>query len=137
MERQPLIALLGDSVLMDGVAVGLGNRQTLGVVRVELAGNDIEESLGSLRPDLVVFELDSLLSASVLSLLKMPSSRTFPAAEFLVRIRPNTHGEPPSQTTGLSAEIPEESKRPRLSTNNRPLFAILGSRSRTRSKSST
>ncbi len=70
MEKQPLIALLGDSVLMDGVAVSLGDRQTLGIVRLDLSKNDIHESLRTLRPDLIVFELDSPLSQSILSLLR-------------------------------------------------------------------
>jgi ABC-type Fe3+-hydroxamate transport system substrate-binding protein len=70
MGKQPLIALLGDSVLMDGVAFSLRDRQTLGVVRIGPSGHSIEESLKSLQPDLIVFELDSPLSQSILSLLK-------------------------------------------------------------------
>ena len=70
MRKHPLVALLGDSLLMDGVTVSLRERQALYVVRLEPSGNDMGERLKSLRPDLIVFELDTPLSQSILSLLK-------------------------------------------------------------------
>ena len=69
MGKRPLIVLLGDSVLMDGVAVSLGGCQELGVARIDTPVMDIEACIASLKPDLVVFELDSLYSLHILSLL--------------------------------------------------------------------
>jgi hypothetical protein len=69
MVQRPLVVLLGDSVLMDGVAVSLGGCQELGVARIDTPAMDIEAYIASLKPDLVVFELDSLYSLHILSLL--------------------------------------------------------------------
>lgn len=70
MDQRPLVVLLGDSVLMDGVAVGLADRQALGVVRVEGSTLEIGERLRTLEPDLIVVELDNPQSPSILSLLR-------------------------------------------------------------------
>ena len=69
METRSLVVLLGDSVLMDGVAVGLEDRQ-FGVVRLDATDDDIGGRLTALTPDLIVFELDSPRSPSILSLLR-------------------------------------------------------------------
>ena len=70
MSRQPLIVLLGDSVLIDGVAVSLGGSQVLRVARISTLAFNIDECLKSLKPDLVVFELDSPYSSLVFSFLR-------------------------------------------------------------------
>ena len=70
MGKRPLVVLLGDSVLIEGVAVSLGGCQELGVTRIDTLVIDIEACVKSLKPDLVVFELDSLYSTHILSLLK-------------------------------------------------------------------
>ena len=70
MKKRPLVVLLGDSLLMDGVAVGLGAREVLGVVRMDTTAAENGESLKSLNPDLIVFELDTPWSPAILSLLR-------------------------------------------------------------------
>jgi hypothetical protein len=70
MSRQPLVVLLGDSVLIDGVAVSLGGSQVMGVARISTLTSNIDECLESLKPDVVVFELDSPYSSLVFSLLR-------------------------------------------------------------------
>ena len=74
MEKRPLVVLLGDSLLMDGVAVSLADRQLWGMIRLDIDALDIGECIGecmeSLNADLIVFELDSPWSSSILSLIK-------------------------------------------------------------------
>jgi hypothetical protein len=70
MTERPLVVLLGDSLLMDGVEAGLGSKQALGILRMDTTITDIGERLKSLRPELIVFELDTPRSPAVLSLLR-------------------------------------------------------------------
>jgi hypothetical protein len=74
MEKRPLVVLLGGSLLMDGVAVSLAAPQLWKVIRLDIDALDIGECIGecmeSLDPDLIVFELDSPWSSSILSLIK-------------------------------------------------------------------
>jgi hypothetical protein len=70
MEKRPLVVLLGDSVLIEGVAASLGDREAPEVIHVDTPSADIHERLESLEPDLVVFELDSPYASPILSLLK-------------------------------------------------------------------
>ena len=70
MEKQPLVVLLGDSVLIDGVAAGLASRQVPKMVRIDTFTADIVERLESLEPDLIVFELDAPRSSSIFTLLR-------------------------------------------------------------------
>ena len=70
MESQPLVVLLGESVLMDSVAVSLAGRQMLGMIRVDPCVADITERLEFLNPDLIIFEFDTPQLSLVLSLLR-------------------------------------------------------------------
>ncbi|MBN1581990.1 MAG: hypothetical protein JXA89_14895 [Anaerolineae bacterium] len=70
MEKQPLVVLLGDSVLIDGVAAGLVGGQVPDMVRINTLTADIVERLKSLQPDLIVFELDAPRSSSIFALLR-------------------------------------------------------------------
>ena len=70
MEKRPLVVLLGDSLLMDGVALSLASQQLWGMIRLDIDVLDSGECLESLNPDLIVFELDSPWSSSILSLIK-------------------------------------------------------------------
>lgn len=74
MEKRPLVVLLGDSLLMDGVAVSLADWQLWRMIRLDIDALDIGECIGecmaSLDPELIVFELDSPWSSSILSLIK-------------------------------------------------------------------
>ena len=70
MEKEPIIVLLGHSVLIDGVAVGLERQQNMRVCRIDDPGEDIEERLRSIMPELVIFELEVSGSSSLMNLLK-------------------------------------------------------------------
>jgi hypothetical protein len=70
MEKRPLVVLLGDSLLMDGVAVSLAGRPKLRMVRMDPDVTDIGECLESLKPDLIVFELDNPRSPMIFSILR-------------------------------------------------------------------
>jgi hypothetical protein len=70
MDNRPHVVLLGNSLLLDGVAVSLMDQQRLRMVRLEAGTSDIREQLGSLEPELIVFELDSPDAHSIISLLK-------------------------------------------------------------------
>lgn len=69
MERRPLVVLLGDSLLMDGIAVSLAGRQMPGTIRMDSDVVDVREHLKTLQPDLVIFELGTPTSTAILSLL--------------------------------------------------------------------
>jgi hypothetical protein len=69
MEKQPLVVLLGESLLMDGLAVSLAGRQTLGMLRIDTNVVENKGCLESLKPDLVLFELDHPWAPDILSLL--------------------------------------------------------------------
>jgi len=70
MQNRPLVVLLGNSLLMDGVALSLTTGQTLGMVRMDAGLDNIREQLRSLEPDLIVFELDSPDTPEIISLIK-------------------------------------------------------------------
>jgi hypothetical protein len=69
MERRPLVVLLGGSLLMDGIAVSLVDREMPGTIRVDSDVVDIREHLKTLQPDLVIFELGTPTSTAILPLL--------------------------------------------------------------------
>ena len=71
MDEQPLAVLLGDSLLLEGVAMSLeDDGLRLRIVRVDTALPDLQERLKSLNPELVIFELDSSRSPTMLPLLR-------------------------------------------------------------------
>jgi hypothetical protein len=70
MQPRPLVVLLGDSLLMDGIAVSLAGRKMPGTIRMDSDVLDIRENLKTLQPDLVIFELGAPQSPAILSLLK-------------------------------------------------------------------
>jgi len=74
MGREPRIALLGDSVLMDSVANCLAERRMPGVLRIALAS--ISEQLELLKPDLILFELGQPGSDKVISLFEQRRDMT-------------------------------------------------------------
>jgi hypothetical protein len=55
---------------MDTVEASLGDQRQLGVLRVHTTVPDVGARLGSLRPDLVIFDLDVPHPSLILSLLK-------------------------------------------------------------------
>ena len=67
MAKSPLVALLGNSLIIDGVAESLASRHPWDVVRIDIT--DFEQRIKSLKPDLIVYELENPKSSSILSLL--------------------------------------------------------------------
>ena len=70
MGERPLIVLLGDSLLMEGVAMSLSGRRRMSVMRMDACLTDVGDRLRSLDPELIVFELNSPRAPSLLSLLR-------------------------------------------------------------------
>ena len=70
MERRPLVVLVGDSVLIDSVSASLEEKGVPGVIHLNVPSVDVHKRLGDLKPDLVVFELDSPYTSPVYTLLR-------------------------------------------------------------------
>jgi hypothetical protein len=70
MQRRPLVVLLGDSVLIDSVSVRLGEKEVPGVIHLNVPSIEVHKQLGDLKPDLVVFELDSPYTSPVYTFLR-------------------------------------------------------------------
>ena len=70
MGHQPAVVLLGNSLLMDGVAISLANTQMDNVIRADPAVADTRAYLQSLQPDLIILELGDHRTDTALSLLK-------------------------------------------------------------------
>lgn len=70
MKKQPVVILLGDSMLMEGVAVSLACNEALRTQRLDPAAADLHARLGSIAPDLIAFELGTEWSHAILSLLQ-------------------------------------------------------------------
>jgi len=73
MVNRPVVALVGSSLLMDGVAIGLAHSQMPGVKRIECEGRGTCERLMSLQPDLIIFEIDHPVASAINSLIKARS----------------------------------------------------------------
>jgi hypothetical protein len=69
MPQRPIILLLGDSLLIDGIAISLAGREMPGTIRRDSGVIDSKECLGTLQPDLVIFEMGAPQSPAILSLL--------------------------------------------------------------------
>ena len=69
MARQSLVVLIGNSLLMEGVAFSLSSRPRLNVLQLEPALIQMKDCLRCLEPDLVVFELGTSWSESLTTLL--------------------------------------------------------------------
>jgi len=59
MSKLPLVVLVGDSLLISGVALCLENKYLLKAIQIESDDIGIKEQLDFLKPDLIVFDLDS------------------------------------------------------------------------------
>lgn len=70
MPKQPLIVLIGDSLLMEGVAFSLASRPQLFVLKLEPALIQVKDCLRCLEPDLVIFETGAPWTDSLMSVLK-------------------------------------------------------------------
>jgi len=69
MENQHQVVLLGDSVLMDGVADSLAERNFNNIIRINTIAGNVRELILSLEPDLVVFEHSLPKTNPILSIL--------------------------------------------------------------------
>ena len=56
MKKQQLVALFGDSLLIDTVEASLQNREELGIVRIQNGVNDVAERLKAVCPDLIILD---------------------------------------------------------------------------------
>ena len=70
MELRPLVVLLGDSILIDGIAASLGDKEVEGMIHLDAPSVDVQERLEVLKPQVVVFELDSPYASPVLTFLR-------------------------------------------------------------------
>ena len=59
MNPTQLIVLFGDSLLMDTVEAGLGDRPQIGVMRIHSGVPNLNDRLKSLQPNLVIFDWDA------------------------------------------------------------------------------
>jgi hypothetical protein len=59
METRPLVVLLGDSVLVCGAAISLAGNQLLAMTRLDDHAIDVRQRLHALKPDAVIFDLDT------------------------------------------------------------------------------
>lgn len=69
MENKPVVVFLGDSMMMDGIVVSQENREIIKSIRLDPSATNLIECLENVKPDLIVFELGSVGSHSVLSVL--------------------------------------------------------------------
>ena len=68
METRRLVVLL-DSVLTDGIAASLAGHQLLEMTSLDAHTIDVRQRLHTLKPDLIIFELDTPHLPYILSLL--------------------------------------------------------------------
>ena len=69
MAVQPLVVVLGDSLLTEGVAVSLANCCDLSLIRIDSDVFDIWQ-INALNPNVIVFDLEIPHSPLIFSLLK-------------------------------------------------------------------
>jgi hypothetical protein len=81
MEEQARVIVLGDSLLMDSVAINLQGELALNVMRVSTSCIDDRECLKSLEAEMFIFELDAPQPGAVLSLLKELTDALFLAID--------------------------------------------------------
>lgn len=70
MDKRPLVVLLSDSILMEGLGESLQEELGLNVVQMESHRQGLQERLDALAPDLIVTDLDNPQLANILTMLK-------------------------------------------------------------------
>jgi DNA-binding NarL/FixJ family response regulator len=70
MEEDRLIVLFGDSLLMDTVEASLEGIRDLGMVRIHSGVSGVNERIQCLGPDLVILDLNTPQSSSIISFLR-------------------------------------------------------------------
>jgi hypothetical protein len=56
MKKKQVVALFGDSLLIDTVEASLKNKEELGIVRIQNSVRDVTERLKALSPDLIILD---------------------------------------------------------------------------------
>lgn len=69
-ESNPVIWIIGNSVLIDGVAACLEDRNVPNLVRWEAVDVDLDANMHTSQPNLIIFELDTPGSYMLLDLLR-------------------------------------------------------------------
>ncbi len=69
-ESCPVIWIIGNSVLMDGIAACLDDRRIPNLIRWEALDADLDINLHASQPNLILFELDTPGSYMLLDLLR-------------------------------------------------------------------
>lgn len=70
MKKKPIIVILGNTVLIEGVLFSLKSQENLTIFRIENPGSDLEECIRLMLPDLIIFELDDPGTRDCLECLK-------------------------------------------------------------------
>ena len=70
MVDQPHVLLLGDSVIMDGVAESLLKRKFSNVTRINSNSQEAREIVISLTPDLIVYELNAKNTDPIFTIIR-------------------------------------------------------------------
>ena len=70
MPRQQRVLLIGDSILIDGIAASLKSNQRLHVLQVDPDITAVEDCIGAFAPGLILFDANELQADSVVCLLK-------------------------------------------------------------------
>jgi hypothetical protein len=74
MNRQQLVVLFGDSLLLDSVEASLSDRERLSVLRLRTAAPEVAGRLDALRPELIIFDVNGPNFASLVPFLRMQPS---------------------------------------------------------------
>ena len=62
MAREPHVLLLGNSIFMDGLAGSLQMQKSPKVTQINSDGVDIKDTLNTVNPDVIVYELDNQIA---------------------------------------------------------------------------
>ena len=73
MADQPHILLLGDSVLMDGIAESLSKRRFHNMTRINSDARDARTFVNCFIPDLVIYELNAINIDPILTIIREQS----------------------------------------------------------------
>jgi hypothetical protein len=74
MKKKQVVALFGDSLLIDTVEASLRNKEELGIVRIQNSTNDVTERLKALSPDLIILDSNDPNHHSLFSFFKEQAS---------------------------------------------------------------
>lgn len=77
MQKLRTVAILGDSLLMAGLGASMRGQETVQVLQIEGLRQDLPAHLAALRPDAVIFDLDTPEPRLLLDLLTQCSGLLF------------------------------------------------------------